>query len=415
MSWFRRRLMMGQGEKEPPKYLCFEALESGTFSCSIGSNHPTGYFTSVSYSVDGGNTWVTANNVSNETVTLTTPTVNTGDKVLWKGVGNRSIGSVNTNDNNRVGFSSTGRFNVSGMLTSIAKGQPEAETVTRIRAYAALFVNCTGLVDASELILPTFTSAATCIFYGLFKGCTSLTDIPTLPTDCVLASECFEYMFQGCTSLNKLPSLSYTTLANYCYSYMFDGCTSLTSVPPQLPATTLTNYCYQYMFQGCTALTSVPSNLLPATTLKSNCYRNMFSGCTSLTNVPNIPATTLGDDCCRFMFGNCSSIEASPALLTETLVTRCYYQMLYRCTSLTYIKMLATDKSATNCMYQWLDRVPNVSTSIFVKHINATWTTTGTSGVPTNWTVIYYDPTDDKYYTDQQKTHQCDDHGNIIS
>ena len=65
-------------------------------------------------------------------------------------------------------------------------------------------------------------------------------------------------------------------------------------------------------------------------------------------------------------------------------------------------------------LINWMTSVPNVSTSIFVKHIDATWTDTGNSGVPSNWTIIYYDPAVDKYYTDQTRATECDDHGNPI-
>ena len=42
-----------------------------------------------------------------------------------------------------------------------------------------------------------------------------------------IASYCFASMFRGCTSLTTVPSLPATTLANSCYSSMFRGCTSL--------------------------------------------------------------------------------------------------------------------------------------------------------------------------------------------
>ena len=74
--------------------------------------------------------------------------------------------------------------------------------------------------------------------------------------------------------------------------------------------------------------------------------------------------------------------------------------------------MLATDISANGCLGYWVSGVP--SSGIFVKNINATWTTTGNSGVPTNWKIIYYDPALDKYYLDQQRSQECDDHGNPI-
>ena len=69
------------------------------------------------------------------------------------------------------------------------------------------------------------------------------------------------------------------TMAVFCYYGMFYGCTALTQAPA-LPATTLADSCYQGMFYGCTSLTQAPA--LPATTLADSCYFQMFSGCTSL-------------------------------------------------------------------------------------------------------------------------------------
>lgn len=76
--------------------------------------------------------------------------------------------------------------------------------------------------------------------------------------------------------------------------------------------------------------------------------------------------------------------------------------------------MIATDISANNCLLNWVYGVPNNNSCIFVKNINATWTNTGDSAVPTRWKVIYYDPALDKYYLDQQRSQECDDHGNPI-
>ena len=112
------------------------------------------------------------------------------------------------------------------------------------------------------------------------------------------------------------------------------------------------------------------------------------------------------------MFSDCTSLTEAPELPAQTLRQRVYMTMFRRCSSLNYIKMLATDISANYCLNNWVDSV--AATGIFVKHINATWTTTGASGVPTGWTVIYYDTSTDKYYTDQTKATECDDHGNVI-
>lgn len=124
-----------------------------------------------------------------------------------------------------------------------------------------------------------------------------------------------------------------------------------------LPATVLVSSCYYYMFTGCEDIILPPE--LPATTLASNCYDNMFADCTALTTAPELPATTLPDVC--------------------------YQNMFYGCSSLNYIKCLATDISANNCLYEWTDGVS--STGTFVKDANTTWPT-GSSGIPTNWTVV---------------------------
>lgn len=411
----RRRAMMSSGSKEQPNYLCFTALESGTFTLTMAASMPTGFYKYAAYSLDEGKTWTSANNVNSELVTLTTPTVNEGDTVMWKGKGTRVYGMVNTAADNCICFSSTCRFTAKGFLASFCTEKPENETTTRMRSYGNIFNRCTTLVDASELILPEFTSAASSVFYGLFYGCTSLTAAPTLSST-TLSSQCYGYMFYECSSLETLPSLPATTLENQCYEHMFRGCTSITAAPSNyLPATTATTSCYQYMFYGCTALVTAPS--LPATTFSgSSCYAYMFYGCISLTVPPSVlPAETLLANCYSYMFQGCTSLQTAPVLPALALINNCYLRMFQNCTSLSWIKMLATDNVNSNSSTEnWVINVPNVSTTVFVKNINATWTTTGNNGVQTNWKVIYYDPTDDKYYTDQTKATECDAHGNPI-
>ena len=169
---------------------------------------------------------------------------------------------------------------------------------------------------------------------------------------------------------------------NYCYYGMFKGCTSLTSAPV-LPATTLKMSCYHIMFNGCTALTTAPE--LPATTLADNCYSAMFSGCTALTTAPELPATRLKTSCYSTMFYSCSSLTTAPELPATTLAGRCYYNMFKNCTSLNYIKMLATNISDNRCLYNWVYNV--ASTGTFIKHPNMTSLPSGNSGIPAGWTV----------------------------
>ena len=125
-------------------------------------------------------------------------------------------------------------------------------------------------------------------------------------------------------------------------------------------ATTLTSASTFFsLFRSCTGLTSAENLVLPATTLADNCYEAMFMDCFSLTTAPELPATTLADCCYEEMFKGCSNLN--------------------------YIKCLATDISASDCTYTWVHHV--AASGTFVKNPNMSSWTTGTSGIPTGWTV----------------------------
>ena len=235
-------------------YLTLEALESGVFNVVLAADNSS-ELTSLSYSLDKGNTWTTSTNVQEvsgrETyykIEVTTPTVNNGDKVLWKG-------DVTYNNTARCYFWGTNiDFNVSGNPFSLFEDD-DFKTVTEITdgRLERLFSG-SNVVSAENL--------------SLFA--TTLTD------------DCYARMFDGCNSLTTAPTLPATTLAAYCYAAMFYGCTSLTTAPV-LPATTLAIGCYSGMFKGCTSLTTAPE--LPATTLAQECYVNMFYGCSKLNYI----------------------------------------------------------------------------------------------------------------------------------
>ena len=171
----------------------------------------------------------------------------------------------------------------------------------------------------------------------------------------------------------------------YAFYDLFSGCTTIKQVSESfLPATTLADNCCSSMFEGCSSLTTAPE--LPATSLADNCYQYMFYNCTSLTTAPELPATTLANYCCSSMFEGCSSLTTAPELPATTLAGGCYYRMFYGCSKLNYIKMLATDASASSCLYSWVSRVS--STGTFVKNPAMTSLPTGTSGIPSGWTVV---------------------------
>ena len=317
-------------------YLTFVALEDSTFKLTSNA---------VNYSLDDGKTWTVLASDS------ASPTVTAGNKIMWKGelTPNSSIGIGN--------FSATANFNVQGNIMSLLFGDDftnQTDLTGKDYAFYDLFYQNTNIKSAKNLILPATTLANAC-YSGMFYGCTSLVNAPTLPA---------------------------TTLASNCYSRMFQYCTNLTTAP-ELPATTLASGCYDSMFNGCTGLTTAPE--LPATTLADNCYSSMFEGCKSLVTAPELPATTLTNSCYSGMFRSCTNLVNAPVLSATTLADWCYYEMFYGCSSLNYIKAMFTTTPGTHYTYNWVSSV--ASTGTFVKNSAARWDVTGVNGIPEGWTI----------------------------
>ena len=144
------------------------------------------------------------------------------------------------------------------------------------------------------------------------------------------------------------------------------------------------DYCFAYAFWNCNALTSIENLVLPA--MSNNCYKNIFTYCYNLTDGRCIlPMKQLTTDCYKSMFQGCNTLVQTPELPATTLAENCYYCMFQGCSSLNYIKCLATNISGTNCTYNWVDSV--APTGTFVKASSMTSWTTGTNGIPNNWTV----------------------------
>jgi hypothetical protein len=86
------------------------------------------------------------------------------------------------------------------------------------------------------------------------------------------------------------------------------------------------------------------------------------------------------------MFKDCTSLTTAPELPATTLMDHCYREMFNGCKKLNYIKMLATNISASYCLNNWVKNV--ASTGTFVKNSTMTTLPTGTSGIPSGWTVV---------------------------
>lgn len=405
MSELRRRLLYAK-PKEVPNYLCFTALEEGTFSFRYGSTARAVGGLYIDYSIDECKTWVRTESISWQEQTITTPTIRAGEKVYWRGY-NDALGTGGGDSN----FLSTGAFDVSGHCGSILRKNDFSYVITKGNGIRKLFINC-KVVNAADLILPKFTTNG--CFASMFEGCSSLVSAPNFHND-TLSGYCYSNMFKNCTSLVSVPFvLDYTTLQGGCYNGMFDGCTSLTTSPLKGGSYNVPSQAFNRMFSNCTSLINVEDLYIVG--IEQNGLQHlsdMFSNCKQLIHSPikSFP-TQIWQYCYSNLFKGCTNLIDCPELPAEILAVMCYSAMLMN-TKVTWVKMLATDISASNCLNNFMYGVSDVSTSIFVKHIDATWTSTWYQ-IPTNWTVIYYDPAVDKYYTDQTKATECDDHGNPI-
>lgn len=362
------------------EYLTFEALEDGTFSLDIGSAVSTSVLTSISYSVDNGETWTTTNNVNSQAVTITTPTVTAGNTVMWKGNGTGVSTTINNNDRPSTSsiFSSTGTFNAKGNILSLIYGDDFAEedSVTGTYNFALLFysyntVKTAKIVNCEKMELPIKNVSSYCYFrmfqgcstlvrpmrviegesmgsgccFSMFFACTGLKEGPKLPA-MSLNTQCYRAMFQRCYSLTKAPEFPCTSVPASAYMQTFYECTGLT-VAPDLPSSSLTNACYGQMFNGCSSL-ALPPKMAFSSTATSACT-SMFQGCTSLTTAPELPATTLANICYYGMFRNCTSLIATPELPATTLTDYCYCNMFHTCTSLSKVTELPSTALTIGC------------------------------------------------------------------
>ena len=147
----------------------------------------------TTYSLNGGSFTYLPN------ASYTTINVVQGDKIIFK----------NTDATYGATFKeSTAGFIVYGNICYYNGGTAGS--------YQEMFKSCTGLTDASNLILPASTVAQGC--YDMFNGCTNLTTAPVLPAT-TLANKCYYQMFAGCRNLNYIKCLATDISATDCTNF----------------------------------------------------------------------------------------------------------------------------------------------------------------------------------------------------
>lgn len=206
-------------QKSIPDYLCFTALEAGQFTLTIPAAVTAAYLSYIEWSKDG-RTWTHTDNTS-EAVTIDVQ-VAQGEKVYWRGSGKRM--SYSGNNGYTSGFSTTGKFAISGHLVSILKGSDFENIDFSGATFARLFQNCSNLTSAEELILPSFTVAS--VFSSMFLRCTALVSAPELPPVVNLTTGCYYQMFFGCSSLTHVKCLATDISATNCLYNWLNGVSS---------------------------------------------------------------------------------------------------------------------------------------------------------------------------------------------
>ena len=146
-----------------------------------------------------------------------------------------------------------------------------------------------------------------------------------------------------------------------------------------------TSAAFLKMFRNMTSLQSSGELVLPSDYVPTYGYAYLFAGCSNMTDCPSeLPATGLTTQCYDAMFANCSGITTAPVLVAQTIRNYCYDTMFWHCSSLNYIKCLATNPSPDTCE-GWVTGV--AASGTFVKDASTTWGT-GTSSIPSGWTVV---------------------------
>ena len=219
-EYFNKGHAVFQNPAEPKNHFYVKAAEDEDCRVMIKQS-------GVQYKIDDGE-W---QNLSNGVSIL----IERGHKAYFKS----TIKTWNTNKffcYKASGFNSdarNGSFSVGGNIASLLVGdayEQQGSTVTGF-SFVDFLKGHSGLIDASELILPMMS----------------------------LPSQCYKSMFDSCTGLKKAPALPATTLSSQCYRNMFYGCSSLVDAP-YLLAENITSDCYQRMFWGCSSLKLIKMN-----------------------------------------------------------------------------------------------------------------------------------------------------------
>ena len=238
-------------------------------------------------------------------------------------------------------FDGPSKFNISGNIMGLIDGFSEVTTIPSLYCFYKLFMGISLIYDASALRLPAKVIKGAA-YYEMFRNCNNMVAGPDIDGTDNSGYGGTTAMFKGCKSLVECPKFSFEKVGSSACREMFMDCYELIN----------------------------PPKILPATTLADSCYQSMFYSCHKLRFAPELPAKTLVDSCYRMMFADCKELRYVKALFTTNIIDG------------------TNDTNGTNYTKNWMYGV-NTNTGVFVKAVDATWSLSGMSGIPTNWDYAY--------------------------
>lgn len=238
-------------------------------------------------------------------------------------------------------FDGPSKFNISGNIMGLIDGFSEVTAIPSLYCFYKLFMGISLIYDASALRLPAKVIKGAA-YYEMFRNCNNMVAGPDIDGTDNSGYGGTTAMFKGCKSLVECPKFSFEKVGSSACREMFMDCYELIN----------------------------PPKILPATTLADSCYQSMFYSCHKLRFAPELPAKTLVNACYMFMFADCKELRYVKALFTTNIIDG------------------TNDTNGTNYTKNWMYGV-NTNTGVFVKAIDATWSLSGISGIPTNWDYAY--------------------------
>lgn len=215
---------------------------------------------SLSYSTDDGETWTDVTISSNTTFT----TINTGDKIMFKGVNTRLASAWDT----YYKFNPSKNFKVYGNAMSLLYGDNFASNSEfpsgSNNNFAGLFYGTTTLTDASNLILPATICTSGC-YNGMFRSCTNLVNGPKLLPALDVPKDGYSSMFEGCVKLVEGPEILATSVS---------GTTALNRM-----------FCMNRNSKVTAAMTKSPILRITNPAQYANTYQQLFAGNGSMCEV----------------------------------------------------------------------------------------------------------------------------------